>query len=187
MPDRATHRFREAHFAARADESPKMMRDARGVIPRRALMPDRAVEGLSWIVFGRDDKEGGSKIFLEVEVAIELDPEIFDQAEMNEWKRQRSHPINGKMFERPPAPAIIDEGTDRCPVKKPEHRVIELVMANPGMIDIVCEAGDETVSRRDWGDLEQRDAIANNQVAEQSDMQLERRYSRIGDWLAMRK
>src|SRR6266478_4363511 len=53
--------------------------------------------------------------------------------------------------------------------------MIELVLPDTSMIDIMREAGDEVIAVGNRWDLKERNAMAENQVSQQPDVEIKRR------------
>jgi len=65
--------------------------------------------------------------------------------------------------------------------------MVEPVKPDRWMIYVVSQTDDESITLRDRRDLHQRDAFTDNQVAQERDMPLQSRDTRVGGWLALGK
>ena len=78
-----------------------------------------------------------------------------------------------------PAAENLQQRAERGPVKKAKHRVVELVVADADVIHIVRQADDETTGFRHRRNFDQRNRLADDQVAEQGDVDFKRGQRRV--------
>jgi hypothetical protein len=64
--------------------------------------------------------------------------------------------------------------------------MIPFMVTNESMIDIVSQARDKAISFGHRRNLDHGNTASRNQISEERDVQLERWYGRVGDWLTLR-
>ena len=89
---------------------------------------------------------------------------------MNKRQRERRHPIYRDVFQRLSSAKQFDDGTYESAIQESKHRVVELMMLNPSMIDVMRETDNKSKSRRNRWDFNQSNSGTEDQITKNSDM-----------------
>src|SRR5262252_7179590 len=99
---------------------------------------------------------GCRQTLLRFQVPLKGLPEILHPPEVNEGQLRDCTPRIKQPSDAQPATEYITHHSDRCPVKKAEHRVVEFVRPDSDEIDVVGQACRKGVSRRRRRNFHQR-------------------------------
>ena len=97
---------------------------------------------------------------------------------MNEWQFQGRRPSVQQTPQAQPSTKYPYDRTAYRAVQESEHRVVEPVLPERGVVHIVGEAREELVCIRNRRDLDQRDLSGDDQIAQKSNVQVQRRIRR---------
>src|SRR5208283_4339029 len=117
------------------------------------------------------------KAFFQFQVAIvEIPPEVFSKAEVNQREPKSRPPIVDQIANRYPSSHEIAQRTEDSTIQEPEGCVVPLVVADRGMVNIVSQADDALISIRNRWNLNQGNSATDDQVSQERNVQLQRWY-----------
>ena len=161
-----------ADLTARRRQSRDPVRDVTRPVPRRPPPRGATPSGSSRVALEGNHEEGRAQARFELEVTVEVPPEVLREPQVNQRQPGRGRPV-GEQTARGGAPGEdVDQRADEGAVEEAHHGVVEPMPANRRMIDIVSQAGNESTPVRDRRDLDQRGRILDDEIPQELDVHL---------------
>src|SRR5262249_4991047 len=153
-------------------------------VGRRSPPWGLAIGGPPRVTLDGNHEERGAQPPLDVEVSIELPPDVRGEPEVNEGQPEDGHPVAPQRSEPAPTPPQSQQGSDHGSIQETNHRVVEAMKANGGVIEVVSQYHREPMALRGGRYLHQRKSRPHDQLSQKFDVPFQGGDTRIPGRLA---
>src|SRR2546430_8001626 len=112
------------------------------------------------MTFCWNDEERRRKILFQLQISIDLVPEVFDDSGKDQRQGKRGLPIDSYVSQGPSSSAKVDYRANKRPVEKAEHCVVAYVTAKIRMINIMSKGNNKLMACGNWRYLDESHAMA---------------------------
>ena len=154
-------------------------------ISRGALCSCSTMRINAGVPFRWNHEEGRGKVPFQLQISIELVPEVFGKSGKHQRQGKRGLPIGSYLSQRPSSSTKIDYRANQRPIEKAEHCVIAHVMADTRMINVMSKGNNKAIACRNRRYLDESHAMADDEFTEKRNVKFQCGYAGKLCWLPL--